>query len=195
LLGIRNLKPHGAIISAETRLFRIAPAVIPGKGLRGHETLFRRWDVIGGHLEDAFVSISIGNSPLDESKTSNVNSTMHSAHLSEIACYGFHNEVCFAGSDRNGTPSIKTDSEEIQVISNVGQSDEMNIAWRAGLETVRHQMGDTFRSYGATNMRDLWESILVEADMREFMGQKGKQSIRELRDRIQKRIRRHADRQ
>jgi hypothetical protein len=36
LFSIRDLEPHGSVISAETGFLRVAPSMIAGKGLRRH---------------------------------------------------------------------------------------------------------------------------------------------------------------
>jgi hypothetical protein len=93
LLSIRYLEPHGSVVSAETGFLRVAPSVIAGKGLRRHKTLFGRWNVIGRHLENALVPISIRDGPFDEAKTRNVNSAVDRAHLAKIARDGLHNKI------------------------------------------------------------------------------------------------------
>jgi hypothetical protein len=93
LLSIRDLKPHGSVVPAETGFLRTAPSVIAGKGLRRHEALFRRGNVIRRHLENTLVPFSVSDGPFHKAKTGNVNRAVDRAHLAKIARDGLHNKV------------------------------------------------------------------------------------------------------
>ena len=135
--------------------------MVPGIHLRRHKASFCIRNVIGQHAEEALLIVRIDNDPFNNSKSSNRNRSLDSAHVAEVTRHWWGDEVTELMRYGDGAASIEADSEQVRGVSNFLAGENPNIMRCTGLKTPRGQGGMPKGSNRAAYVSNIKDTILI----------------------------------